>query len=112
MSIHLEGRFAPAAATFCFLTAAAAFAHDPSLAPSGNFDLTHWYLTLPSAEIVDPATLSNGYTLADVFYTDPTGGMTLRCPNLAGTTTTAHFSRTELREVLNPAESTYTDDSN
>ena len=113
MSIRLEGRLALAAAALCLFTAGASFALDPSLPPSGNFDLTHWYLTLPSAEIVDPITLSNGYALADVFYTDPkSGGMTFRCPNLAGTTTNAHYSRTELREVLNPLDSSYTDASN
>ena len=113
MSTRLEGRLAPAAAALCLFAATAAFALDLSLPPSGNFDLTHWYLTLPSAEIVDPATLSSGYTLANVFYTDPkSGGMTFRCPNLAGTTTNSDYSRTELREVLNPLESSYTDDSN
>ena len=76
---------------------------NPLLPPSGNFDLTHWYLTLPSALIVDPATLSNGYTLSKTFYTDPlSGGMVFRCPNLAGTTTNTHYSRTELREMLTP----------
>jgi len=113
MSNRLASRLAPVAAALCLFTASASFALDPSLPPSGNFDLTHWYLTLPPGTIVAPATLSDGYTLADVFYTDPrSGGMTFRCPNLAGTTTTAHFSRTELREVLNPLDSSYTDDSN
>src|SRR5262245_17605280 len=80
MSNRLPSRLAPAAAAVCLFAASASFALDPSLPPSGNFDLTHWYLTLPSAEIVDPATLSGGYTLADVFYTDPrSGGMTSRC---------------------------------
>src|SRR5689334_13702783 len=76
---------------------------NPLLPPSENFDLTHWYLTLPSALTVDPTTLSNGYTLTRTFYTDLlSGGMVFRCPNLAGTTTNTHYSRTELREMLTP----------
>ncbi len=109
----IKGRIALATSALGLFTATAAYALDPSLAPSGNFDLTHWYLTLPSAQIVDPITLSNGYLLQNVFYTYPNwGGMTLRCPNLAGTTTNTHYSRTELREVLHPLDSSYIDDSN
>jgi len=108
----IKGRIALATSALGLFTATAAYALYPSLAPSGNFDLTHWYLTLPSAQIVDPITLSNGYLLQNVFYTYPNwGGMTLRCPNLAGTTTNTHYSRTELREVLNPLDSSYIDDS-
>lgn len=95
------------------LAASPAFALDVMLPPSGNFDLTHWYLTLPLADIVDPVTLSSGYTRSKVFYTDPkSGGMVFRCPNIAGTTTNTHYSRTELREVLDPGNSSYSDDAN
>jgi poly(beta-D-mannuronate) lyase len=82
-------------------------------APSSYFDLTHWYLTLPSAEAVDTAELDSGYQYADVFYTDPsTGGMVFRCPNIAGHTPNSTHSRTELREVLNPSNSSMSDPSN
>jgi hypothetical protein len=105
------------AARLCLLilsfVAAPSFALDPILPPSGNFDLTHWYLTLPSSETVDPTTLSHGYTRGNTFYTDSrSGGMVFRCPNIAGTTTNSHYSRTELREMLSPLNSSATDDAN
>ncbi len=79
---------------------------DPSLPPSGNFDLTHWKLTLPNASEISAATLSKGYELENTFFTDPvTGGMVFRCPNLGGTTTNSSYSRTELREMLAPTGS-------
>ncbi|HYO53634.1 polysaccharide lyase family 7 protein [Archangium sp.] len=79
---------------------------DPSAPPSGNFDLSHWKLTLPDASEVSASTLSNGYELENTFHTDPvTGGMVFRCPNLADTTTNSSYSRTELREMLAPSGS-------
>ncbi|AKJ04963.1 poly(beta-D-mannuronate) lyase [Archangium gephyra] len=76
---------------------------DPSAPPSGNFDLTHWKITLPDASEVSASTLSKGYELENTFYTDPvTGGMVFRCPNLADTTANSNYSRTELREMLAP----------
>ncbi|HZI14403.1 MAG TPA: polysaccharide lyase family 7 protein [Myxococcus sp.] len=79
---------------------------DPSAPPSGNFDLTHWKITLPNASEVQASTLSNGYELEDTFFTDPvTGGMVFRCPNIGGTTTNSSYSRTELREMLAPSGS-------
>lgn len=79
---------------------------DPNAPPSGNFDLTHWKITLPDASEVNAATLSNGYELENTFYTDPvTGGMVFRCPNLADTTSNSSYSRTELREMLAPSGS-------
>ena len=82
-------------------------------APSENFDLSHWYLTLPSGDEVEPAQLNSGYAMSEVFYTDAaTGGMVFRCPNLAGTTTNSHYSRSELRELLDPANSSFRADSN
>ncbi|MFA5940118.1 MAG: polysaccharide lyase family 7 protein [Sinimarinibacterium sp.] len=74
-----------------------------ALAPSQNFDLTQWKLTMPSGDEVSPAMLNSGFQYADVFYTDARiGGMVLRCPNIAGTTDNSHYSRTELREMLDP----------
>lgn len=73
---------------------------DSSRPPSANFDLRRWYLTLPSGSTVQPSELSNGYSKANVFYTDSqTGGMVFECPNRAGTTTNSKYSRSELREM-------------
>jgi len=75
-----------------------------SVAPGENFDLSRWKLTLPSAAEITAAELSGGYQLRNVFYTDTTsGGMVFRCPNIAGTTATTHYSRTELREMRQPS---------
>lgn len=72
-------------------------------APSQNFDLTRWKLTLPSGDEVSPAMLNSGFQYTDVFYTDTrAGGMVFRCPNIAGTTANSQYSRTELREMLDP----------
>ena len=93
--------------------AAPAAALDALLPPSGNFELANWKLTLPSGSEVMPWVLSNGYTLANVFYTHPvSGGMVFRCPNLAGTTPNSNYSRTELREMLDPTSGTHDDSNN
>ena len=82
-------------------------------APSSYFDLTHWYLTLPSSAQVMPVDLNSGYQYADTFFTDTrTGGMSFRCPNIAGHTANSTHSRTELREMLNPALNNMSDPSN
>lgn len=73
-------------------------------APSDNFDLSQFYLTIPDSSYVLPEVLSAGYTLEDAFYTDPvSGGMIFKCPNIAGTSENSNFSRVELRELLNPS---------
>jgi hypothetical protein len=80
---------------------------DPSKPPSGNFDLTKWKITLPDASEVQPSTLSNGYTHSSWFYTDSTtGGMVFVSPNLGGTTQNSTYTRSELREMLNPSAGT------
>lgn len=117
MSIRLTGRARRASAfllstlLWSFGTKAAAL--DASLAPSENFDLTHWKLTLPSGSEVQPGLLSGGWTQDKVFYTHPTsGGMVFRCPNIAGTTANSNYSRTELREMLDPDAGTKSDPNN
>ena len=101
-----------AASILSFVTMPVA-ALDPSVPPSGNFDLTHWKLTLPSGAEVQPSELSHGYTRAGTFYTDPkSGGMVFRCSNIAGTTANSNYSRTELREMLDPTGSTHDDSNN
>jgi poly(beta-D-mannuronate) lyase len=92
---------------------APALALDALLPPSDNFDLSHWKLTLPSGSEIQTSELSNGFTWPNVFYTDPrSGGMSLRCPNIAGTTANSHYSRTELREMLSPTSSADSDANN
>ena len=79
-------------------------------APSENFDLSNWKLTLPinsnggndgkSFEI-DVSELNNSYKNSDYFFTSDTGGMVFRCP-VKGATTSGNtsYARTELREML------------
>jgi hypothetical protein len=86
---------------------------DPAAAPSRNFDLSNWKLTLPSGHDVQADELNSGYQYAGVFFTDrATGGMVFRCPNLAGTTANSNYSRTELREMLAPGGSASADANN
>jgi len=108
------GRHSPASLfSAVLLFSGPASALDASLPPSGNFDLTHWKLTLPSGSEIQAEVLSNGYTLGNVFYTDPvSGAMVFRCPNLAGTTANSNYSRTELREMLDPGSSAHDDSNN
>jgi hypothetical protein len=108
------GRRAPAAlfsAVLLFCNPASAL--DGLLPPSGNFDLSHWKLTLPSGSEIQSEVLNAGYTLGNTFYTDPvSGGMVFRCPNIAGTTANSNYSRTELREMLDPGSSAHDDSNN
>lgn len=83
------------------------------LAPSENFDLSHWKLTLASGSEIKPDELNSGFGYAQVFFTDPaTGGMVFRCPNRAGTTANSDYSRSELRELLAPDNSNSKADAN
>ncbi len=79
-------------------------------APSENFDLSTWKLTLPISRSDDPndssleisvSELNNQYSHPEYFYTADDGGMVFRCPP-RGATTSANTSyvRTELREML------------
>ncbi len=73
---------------------------DPTLPPSGNFDLTTWKLTRPNQQEVAEDVLSNGFVKEDEFYTDPTtGAMVFWCPN-DGMTGGSTYPRNELREML------------
>ncbi len=75
---------------------------DPNKAPSENFDLSTWKITLSSGAEKSVSQLNNGYTLSNQFYTDPNdGGMVFKnYPKGAGTTTNSTYSRVELREML------------
>ncbi len=73
---------------------------NPDLPPSGNFDLTHWKITLPDQTEILENELSNGFESENEFYTDPeTGAMVFVCPN-NGQTGGSTYPRSELREML------------
>jgi len=74
---------------------------DPSLPPSGNFDLSYWKLTRPNNTERDEDALINGFTKEGEFYTDPnTGAMVFWCPNNGRTTGGSTYPRNELREMM------------
>lgn len=78
-----------------------------SKAPSGNFDLNDWYLSVPTdtnkdgkADSIKEDKLNDGYE-SKYFYTGNDGGMVFKC-TVGGTKTSDHtsYTRTELREML------------
>lgn len=88
----------------------AASALDPALPPGGNFDLSHWKLTLPvdargamrgDASEIRSAALRAGYQDA-WFRTGEDGAMVFRTPAAGATTEGSDYARTELRELLAP----------
>jgi len=83
-----------------FLSSASAQNLDPTVPPSGNFDLSYWKITRPNQTERDENTLTNGYFVEDEFYTDPnTGAMVFWCPN-NGKTGGSTYPRNELREMI------------
>lgn len=79
---------------------------DASVAPSGNFDLLDWYLSIPVDEGDGYATsikeneLSASYE-DEYFYTGSDGGMVFITPiDGVKTSSSTKFTRTELREML------------
>jgi len=80
---------------------------DPSKSPSGNFDLSDWYLSIPEnngsgvATSIKENELNDNYTNSKYFYTATDGGMVFKCP-IDGYKTSANtaYTRTELREML------------
>jgi hypothetical protein len=87
------------------------WALSPALPPSGNFDLSHWKLTLPvdsnganigTAAEVQVAQMVAGYTNASYFYTASDGAMLFWCPVDGATTSGSTYPRSELREMLSP----------
>lgn len=77
----------------------------PTAPPSERFDLEHWKLTIPDADASEvwPEHLANGY-VSEYFYTTPTGAMVFRAPVGGGTTKNSSYPRSELREMINPAD--------
>jgi PKD repeat protein len=109
MCFH-RATFASVLSVLLWLTVATVWALDPAKPPSGNFDLSHWYLGLPvdssggtngaSASISTDA-LTNGYT-SQWFYTGPDGAMTFWAWVVGATTDKSGYPRSELRELLSP----------
>lgn len=71
-------------------------------------DLSHWKLTIPEADAatgkakdLKPNELS-GYT-SEWFHPTPDGGLLFAAPVGGATTAHSHYTRSELRERLNPA---------
>jgi hypothetical protein len=88
-----------------FLTVTRGLALDPRFPPGHNFDLSHWYLTLPDAQAstISPALLTAGFTNS-YFETGTDGAMVFLCPVTGGTTSGSDFPRCELRELLDPTD--------
>lgn len=80
---------------------------DPNSAPSDNFDLSTWNLSIPDnfgngfATTITVNQINNGYENSDYFYTAADGGMVFKCP-IAGfkTSENTSFTRVEFREML------------
>jgi Ca2+-binding RTX toxin-like protein len=75
------------------------------VAPSGNFDLSNWKITLPvdssgktSGTAVEVKDL-NGYQNSKYFYTAADGAMTFYAPVDGATTSGSSYARSELREM-------------
>lgn len=81
---------------------------DPEAAPSDNFDLLGWTLSIPvdegndgNADTKKEDVLSAGYTHEEYFYTADDGGLVFKCPiQGALTSKNTDFTRVELREML------------
>ncbi|NRD21316.1 polysaccharide lyase family 7 protein [Winogradskyella eckloniae] len=80
---------------------------NPNLAPSENFDLSTWKLSIPddqgngTASTITVSEINQGYQNSAYFYTAADGGMVFKCP-VAGFTTSTNtsYTRVELREML------------
>jgi poly(beta-D-mannuronate) lyase len=80
---------------------------DPNKAPSENFDLSTWNLSIPedqgngTATTITVSQINNSYENSNYFYTGDDGGMVFKCP-VDGFTTSANtvYTRVELREML------------
>ena len=80
---------------------------DPNKAPSENFDLSTWNLSIPdnqgngTATTISVSEINSAYENNNYFYTGDDGGMVFKCP-IAGFTTSANtsYTRVEMREML------------
>ncbi len=98
----------------CLGVTDASWALNPSVPPGGNFDLSHWYLQLPtsggvltgtggSVDSASSAQLVAGFTNA-YFFTAADGAMTCWVPDNGATTSGSTHPRSELREELVPGD--------
>ena len=71
--------------------------------PVGNYDLTHWKLTLPDddASEVSSARLRAGYA-SRYFHLADNGALVFLAPAGGGSTENSDYPRAELRELLDP----------
>jgi len=80
---------------------------DPNKAPSKNFDLSTWKISIPENDgdgtsvTIDVAEINADYENSKYFYTGDDGGMVFKCP-VAGfkTSENTNYTRVELREML------------
>lgn len=72
--------------------------------PAAAIDLSHWKLTLPDARATEikPAQLMAGFA-NDWFQIEPAGSLLFTAVSDGGSTANSHFPRSELREMINPA---------
>ncbi|QRM28673.1 polysaccharide lyase family 7 protein [Microvirga sp. VF16] len=84
-----------------------------SVAPSGNFDLSNWKITLPvdsnggfSGNAMEVKNLS-GYQHSKYFYTAADGAMTFVAPVEGATTSGSSYARSELREMNGTANAAW-----
>jgi Ca2+-binding RTX toxin-like protein len=87
---------------------------DPNAAPSGNFSLRNWKITLPvdssgsfSRTAVEVKKLSD-YQNASYFYTGSDGAMVFRAPVEGATTSGSRYARSELREMKGSERAAWT----
>ncbi|GDY25801.1 hypothetical protein AHAT_16910 [Agarivorans sp. Toyoura001] len=88
---------------------------NPSLPPSGNFDLLDWTLSVPvddngdgKADTIKEQALSSGYQSSEFFYTTTDGGMVFKAPiSGAKTSSSTSYTRSELREMLRRGDTSH-----
>jgi Ca2+-binding RTX toxin-like protein len=86
---------------------------NPSFAPSGNFSLGNWKLTLPTdtsgrfiGTAVEVKSLA-GYRNNKYFYTGSDGAMVFTAPVEGATTSGSKYARSELREMKGTARAAW-----
>ena len=90
----------------CIMLASTGVSAKNSAVPADKFDLSEWYITLPTDENNDgkPDNISvkdiQRFSHPDFFYLDDEGGMVFTSPNKALTTKNSTNTRSELRHML------------
>ena len=80
---------------------------DPNKAPSENFDLSTWNISIPdnsgngTSTTISVSEINEGYQNSKYFYTADDGGMVFKCPvDGYKTSVNTDYTRVELREML------------